>query len=95
MYTLHTHETDQNQIARQTQIAHEIAEIIPINSLRRVERINGHPLSLGTMSYDELQGVYDTCLVRAERANTDSDMVALHIEARFPNYPTEELPFIA
>lgn len=88
-------ETLNIQQARQTQIAHEIAEIVPINSLRRVERINGHPLSLGTMSYDELQGVYDTCLVRAEKANADSDMIALHIEARFPDYLTEELPPVA
>lgn len=74
-------------LMERSRAAEVLADVIPITGLRRVERIDGFKVPLGTMPYDELLEVYVHCQNRAELANAETDLVAVYLDERFPAPP--------
>lgn len=54
---------------------------------RRVERINGIKMPLGSMAVDELDGVIGHCQERVTSAQTDLQMAQDYRDHRFPQPP--------
>ncbi len=67
--------------------AEVLADVIPIQGLRRTERVDSVKLPLGVMPYGELLAIYAQCQKRAEIAHAEADLVALYLDARFPEGP--------
>lgn len=61
-----------------------INNVIPMFGLRRIERVGGIAVALGSMGYEELMSVYMNCQDRATLANTEADLVAIYLDSRFP-----------
>lgn len=89
MKLLHTQETQNYQEARRAQVAQEAGQLALNGDLPRIQRINGYPINLGTMDFEQLMTVYSTCQDRAEKAHADADTVALYMDVRFPEPPQE------
>lgn len=61
-----------------------LADVVPLSSgHRRVERINGIRLPLGSMTVSELVALHETCISRVEEAQTDVMIVADYLAQRF------------
>lgn len=67
----------------------ELGHTALAGELPRVQRINGIPLNLGSMSYGELMSVYEATGERVHAAESDFATVGYYMDQRFPFGPRD------